>query len=99
MESITGINTLCDNWYLDKVIQDSIIAKAKKQHIPNWIEKMKVGMKLIGEACAENAEWKDCANCPFNEFCTSIHNDYWEGNWHDMAYTMRIVLEGEEKDD
>lgn len=95
MESITGINTLCDNWYLDKAIQDSIIAKAKKQHIPNWVEKMKVGMKLISEACAENMSWGGCDNCPFDELCTSINDGYWNHNWHDMTDTMKTVLRGE----
>ena len=95
MENITGIDTLCDNWYLDKVIEDVIAAKAKKEHKPEWIEKMKVGMKLIGEACGENMEWGGCDNCPFDKLCTSINDDYWDHKWHDMTDTMRIVLRGE----
>lgn len=58
----------------------------------DWIQKMREGMKLIGEACAENTNWGDCANCPFDEFCTSINDGYWNHEWHDMADTMKIVL-------
>ena len=58
----------------------------------DWIEKMKAGMKLIGEACAQNKSWNDCEKCPFDELCTSINDDYWDHNWHDMADTIKIIL-------
>lgn len=61
----------------------------------NWVQKMCEGMKLIGEACSENMAWGGCDNCPFDELCTSINNDYWNHNWHDMADTMKNVLRGE----
>jgi len=88
MENITGIDTLCDDWYLDKVIKDAIATKAKKEHKPEWIEKMIVGMKLIGEACG-GMELGDCDNCPFDKLCALINENYWKD---DMKETMGQAL-------
>lgn len=38
----------------------------------NWIEKIKEGMKLIQEGCAENKSWLTCEDCPFDKFCDDI---------------------------
>lgn len=89
MENITGIDTLCDNWYLDKIIEDAIATKAKKEHNPEWIERMKVGMKFIGEACGESMELGGCDNCPFEKFCNLINEYYWK---NDMKETMEQAL-------
>ena len=84
-----------DEEALDYELQQIIISKAIENDRPLWIQKMVDGMQLIRQACAENTKWADCANCPFDELCTSINDDYWDHNWHDMADTMRIVLRGE----
>ena len=52
------------------------------------VVKMKEAMHTIGEICGDNTSWSDCDNCPFDEFCTAINNDYWEHKWHDMYETF-----------
>ncbi len=81
-----------DEEALDYELQQIIISKAIESDRPLWIQKMVDGMQLIRQACAENNKWADCANCPFDELCTSINDDYWDHKWHDMTDTMRIVL-------
>lgn len=81
-----------DEEALDYELQQIIVSKAIENDRPLWIQRMVDGMQLIRQACAENAKWTDCANCPFDELCTSINDDYWDHKWHDMIDTMRIVL-------
>lgn len=38
----------------------------------NWKKKMAVAMLMMKEACRENTEWSNCANCPFDEYCDII---------------------------
>jgi hypothetical protein len=81
-----------DEEALDYELQQIIISKAIENDRPLWIQRMVDGMQLIRQACAENTKWADCADCPFDELCTSINDDYWDHDWHDMTDTMRIVL-------
>ena len=41
----------------------------------NWTEKMREGMRLMKEACAANAEWDKCCNCPFDSYCDILIRD------------------------
>lgn len=88
MESITEINTQCDSLFLKHYIQQSITALAQQEHKPEWVKQMEVAMELIGTACNSNHKWADCADCPFDAFCTAINDAYWDHRWHDMHDTF-----------
>lgn len=38
----------------------------------DWVEKMKVAMLRVQEACQTNDKWSNCQNCPFDEYCTVL---------------------------
>ena len=82
MENITGINTLCDDWFLNLTIHDAITAKANKERKPTWIKQMEVAMKLIGDACKSSP---GCMDCPFDAFCDAILHDKQYQKAHSMA--------------
>lgn len=44
-----------------------------------WTKKVAMGMSLISEGCAENKEWKECCECPFDSWCSSLW-DYKNSN-------------------
>ena len=37
-----------------------------------WIDEMKIAMKLIKDACGKNNSTGDCSNCPFEKYCDLI---------------------------
>jgi len=41
---------------------------------PSWIREMRHGMELMKHACANNKEWRHCADCPFDTMCTMIYD-------------------------
>ena len=38
----------------------------------NWKEKIKKGLELIKEGCTNQNNWKECYECPFNDYCTAL---------------------------
>lgn len=38
----------------------------------DWKEKIITAMTLLKEACGENTEWAECAECPFGDYCVYI---------------------------
>lgn len=49
---------------------------------------MENAMKTIGNICGSITAWAECAECPFDDFCTAINDAYWDHNWHDMHDTF-----------
>lgn len=62
----------------------------------DWKEKMKKGMELIKQACFENEEWLNCADCPFGCICDAvIGSEYNKGK---EAWDMYTILDEEMED-
>jgi len=45
----------------------------------NWTEKIIAGMELIRQGCEDGGDgaFKDCKNCPFDEYCTVLCSEYY----------------------
>lgn len=37
-----------------------------------WVVKMRLGMKMMREACKENEMWTECDKCPFDDICSVL---------------------------
>ena len=56
----------------------------------DWKARIKEGMKLMQEGCAQNKEWTKCFDCPFDFVCEQIQMAQREGITLDIPQTWLI---------
>lgn len=37
-----------------------------------WYDEILEGMKMIKRGCEKNHNWENCADCPFDPYCTVV---------------------------